>query len=191
MNKPEVRFVYPDDDGRRTRVWIDDGIEREKMGVQEVKGVLGGRPWVTGEIAVTRNNSVADGNGIDMFVPIDSRLVWLMGIKTTDMGIPLQVKSSNDKVKLFLKKKGMISRGRFSFEEGDYIITVNGTDSRVLVLADILGQMLALSLKNGMIKNENEFWILMQEWFGDIESVIVWSEQKEVILDYVWYKRLV
>ena len=180
---------YPDDDGERTKVWII-GKNREMVGVNCVKGIFSRRPWVSGEVVETLANSADDERGVDLYVPIREELLAILGIRRTEWGIPIQIKSSLKDVKEFLKHKKMIHEGGFIFRNGNYFITLNGTDAELLVLADLVGQMLVLTLKEGVFQNEDDFLMYLGDQLGDVEAVMVWLEQREVILDYAWYRGL-
>lgn len=193
MEKTEKRpdFSELDDDGEKTMVWVDNGGEREKIGVERVINTFLERPWIDGEITLTEANSYEDEHGIDMFVPMQTEMLAVLGIwSAKDLGVPVQVKSSLKEVRDFLKKKKMIRDNKPIYRDGLYTFTLNGTDAKLLVLADLVGQMMAVAMNEGSVKSEEEFLAVL-EMFGDREAVEVWSEQKEVVLDTAWYRELI
>jgi len=183
---------WPDDDGEKTMVWVRDGRERERIGCEKVYQVFSQRPWVRGKVVLTESNSPEDGCGIDMFVPVVKEMLEVLDIKGDDRSrMPVQIKSSRKAVREFLKKKRMIGEGKFRFRDGSYTITVNGTDAKLLILADIVGQMIVLSVKSGVARNEEDFLHILGNYFHDEEAVLVWQEQREVVLDQAWYNGLI
>ncbi len=176
---------FPDDDGEKTMAWVTVSTERERLACERVIAVLSERPWVKGKVTETCCNDDEDVAGIDMKVPVDDQIFEVLGIKSHKGFLPVQVKSSKKAVREFLREKHMINRGKLVFSHGDYIMTVNGTDAKLLILADMVGQMVMLARERGM--NEVEFLAFMNEWLGDKEAVETWYDQREVMKEVGWY----
>jgi len=188
----EVNTKWPDDDGEKTMAWLADGRERAEVGCRRVREILSGRPWLKSEVLETMQNSEEDQLGVDMFIQVDDRLVEFLGLwQYPELGVPIQVKSSNRAKRNFLREKGMVRDGRPVFSDGHYIITLNGTDSRYQILADIVGQMIVLAMNAGTVNKEAEFLIILKDSFGDVEAVETWLEQREVVLDKAWYRGVI
>ena len=165
-----------------------DGDERSKTALERVKRLFKERPWVIGEVIETVKNGEEDAMGIDLFVPIYPDLLSVLGIATTEKGVPVQVKSCDRAVMNFLTEKKIFFEGRFEFEDGKYIFTFNGQNPSELIVADIVGQMLALS--RGKM-TEEEFLTFLSEQMGDEKAVESWWEQCVAIEDAWWYRNLI
>ena len=179
------------DDGIRTMVWVKEGKEREMASCQRVAEILALRPWGTaGEVVITETVSVEDLGGVDIYAGLKEDVLSVLGISGINEGkLPVRIKSSAKAARDFLRRKDMISREhQLSFNEGSYIITVNGTDAKDIILADLVGQMIILAKRAGSVKTEREFLKLLENKWGDSEAVRVWQEHKNVLLDFVWYR---
>ena len=180
-----------DDDGEKTMTWVENGGQRERISCKQVEEIFSKRPWVDGTIIQTIANSDEDVAGIDMYVPVGDEMLAMLGIWSVEgLGIPIQIKSSLKEAKSFLNKKKMTKEGRPIFRNGRYTITLNGTDSKMLILTDIVGQMIVLARQSGMVKSEEEFLDILENIFEDSEAAETWREQREVVLDSAWYGRL-
>jgi len=178
------------DDGERTMVWVKGSREREKASCQRVAEILTRRPWVAGEVVITETNSQEDLGGVDIYADVREDVLSVLGIKGINEGkLPFQIKSAAKAARSFLRHKRMISWDhQLSFKEDSYIIAVNGTDAKEMILADLVGQMIILAKRAGLVRTEREFLKLLKNKWGDSEAVKVWREQKNVLLDFIWYR---
>lgn len=180
-------FIPPREDGRIKRPWIVDGDERCKTATDRVIKLYQQRPWVVGEITETVRNGPEDMRGVDLFVPMAPDLVKILGIKQEARGVPVQVKSCDRAVVDFLIEKQIYFGGSFEFTEGKYIFTFNGQNPSEVIVADMVGQMLALT--KGMV-SEDDFLDYLAFDLKDEQGVLSWIEQREVIEDSWWYRNL-
>lgn len=183
----EKQFSFPDDDGRMKRAWVSGDKERGCSACERVYETMLERRWVRGKIVVTDANSLDDSHGFDLFVPMDKDLVRMLGIKRHRDGVPIQVKSSDHAIKNFLKAHHLAKFGKLTFDHGEYIFTFNGHNSKDLILADMVGQMIILTQE---VMTESEFLVVLESVFEDREAVDRWLENREVIKDSWWYRDL-
>lgn len=181
-------MVFPDDDGKLQRAWERNPERRGIVACERVYEVMCQRPWVTGDILVTVANSIDDVRGYDLFLPMDERLVQTLGICEKKCGVPVQVKSSDHAVKEFLRSRRIMKSGELVFTEGEYIFTFNGHQSKDLIVADMVGQMLLLTRD---YMNEANFLDYLSDGMGDTDAVERWIDNREIILGEWWYKDLI
>ena len=184
----EIESFFPDDDGKKQRAWVVDGAERGTSATERVYSVLKQRPWVTGKITITEANCPDDEDGYDLFVPMNGKLLELLRRKSKDLGVPIQVKSSDHSVRDFLRMKRMLKEEKLVVVKGEYIFTFNGQKAKDLILADLVGQMLVLV---GDRMGEPEMLSFLAKKMGDQDAVERWLENREVIIDSWWYKDMI
>lgn len=184
----EYEFRFPDDDGERKRPWITDPDERGISACERVYRVFDERPWVTGPITITEPNCLDDQRGYDLFVPMQERLMSMLGIRRQHLGVPVQVKSSDRAVKEFVKKHHVFKASSLIFDEGNYIFAFNGQHARDLIVADMVGQMVMLASE---VATEAQFLEFLAYDLCDSEAVERWIENKVIIKDSWWYRKLI
>lgn len=180
-------FIPPREDGRIKRPWIVDGEERCRSATERVAKLFWQRPWVTGEIIETVRNGPDDMRGVDLFVPMRRDLIEILGIVSESRGVPIQVKSCDRAVVDFLIEREIYFGGGFEFKDGHYIFTFNGQNPEELIVADMVGQMLALS--KGVV-DEDDFLDYLGGNLNDGRAVQSWFDQRVVIEDSWWYRHM-
>jgi len=183
MIEAEFELIYPDDDGRKQRAWIVDGQERGISACERVMDVLSKRSWIPGGAEQTQLNSEEDEHGIDIYVPMNRRLVSFLGIEQDENGVCFQVKSSNHAVTRFVN---LHRRSIFNARKRVHLFVLDGQDAKDVIKADIVGQMIIIA---GLAKNLSEEKVLkfLAEQMGDKEIVDRYLENKEIIIDSKWY----
>jgi len=187
MTESEFKFEYPDDDGRAKRPWIKSGEKREKDGCDRVCTVLKERPWVVGEVFETKKNGTDDCKGIDMFVPMDNRLLEYLDIKKGEEGVPFQIKSSYKAGKEFVHSHEIYKKGVYCFANKEYAFVITGLDAREMIVADLVGQIVNLAKSRGM--PEEDTLSFLAEELGDWEAVEKYCEQKVILQEVAWYMK--
>ncbi|HSV94398.1 MAG TPA: hypothetical protein VLH94_00260 [Spirochaetia bacterium] len=158
-------------------------IERSRESCFRVMAMLQERPWIRGEVIETVQNSRHDRWGIDMYVPVDHCLTDLLCMKQEKKGIKVQVKSGARKEHEFWRehKKWMLS-----LSKGENIFVINGQEKHALMLATLIGQMVAMSSLTGSIP-ENVFLGFMAEDLRDEEAVLAYIENKDWLIHNKWF----
>lgn len=160
---------------------------RGLLSVERVKEVCECRPWVIGEVKVTNRNDDLDAKGYDLFINLPRKMQKLIGVKPSDWGYPVQVKSSDKSVIRFLSTKDIFHRSTGKCREDKYIFTFNGQKDKRLLEADIVGQLMLLT-RNKI--SEPEFLDMLAFKFGDMSGVENWIENRNRIMDEYWYSGL-
>ncbi len=165
MNRPEL--VDPD--------------ERGKASCRTVGEVFEDRPWVI-KVRETGKNSPDDQRGIDMFVRAEPALLRILKIDGGKNVLSVQIKSAAKGVNSFVHKHS--KQGRFFNKyEKSHLFVLCGMEEKDLVLADIVGQMVAHVRIFGM--NEKKILNHLKS-FGDKAAVAAYGRNK-VILLFRWY----
>jgi hypothetical protein len=185
--KGEQIFKYPDDDGRASRPWIKKGERREEDSCKRVRQVLEERPWVIGNIVEVAKNSDEDSRGVDMFVPMDNRLLEYLDIKKERQGVPFQIKSSYKTCVEFVHSHEIFKKGVYRFSNGDYVFVINGLDAKEIVAADIVGQIVGLAKRRGIPESDALFFLA--EELADRQAVESYIDQKVILEEVAWYLR--
>lgn len=142
------------------------------------------RPWVKGKIIETKQYSEDDGRGIDMFVPVDSRLTDLLCMDQDVAGVKVQVKSGiRAEYKFWEKYKKNI----FDLAKGDSIFVLNGQDDYRLMMASLLGQLVSMSSLTGSIPEEVLLGFLAED-LNDQEAVLAYIENRDLLIRDRWFK---
>lgn len=185
------KFVsFPENyDGEHKRPWIVKSEERGESASVRVTEILLGRPWVTGKIIETERSGEDDMMGVDLFVPINEKILGFLGLVQDVRGVPFQVKSGDHSVEKFVRRRKIFNEGEYRFEDGKYIFVLNGQNSMEVILADIVGQMVGLACRFGDV-SEAGVLDYIQEELGDKQAVLRYLEHKVILLDSAWYRRL-
>ena len=185
MKEVQSLFIFPDDDGRAKRPWIASMKERSTDGCERVREILENRPWIIEEIVEVVKNTDDDSFGIDMYVQIDDRLLDLLQIEGLERGMPIQVKSAQKKCTDFVREHNICKNGHLCFEDDQYTFVLNGLDASEMIMADLLGQMVALVKRKGI--RENDLLDFVGDELGDTELVEAYKDHKMILKEIAWY----
>lgn len=155
--------------------------ERGKVSCKTVAHVFSDRPWVI-NLWETKQNGKEDKDGYDMFVQATSdflKAVRMGGLKKV---LPVQIKSSDRRLKSFVHRYFRLGRF-FNVTEKSHQFVLCGMDEDELVLADIVGQIVAHVSGFGM--TETAILNSLDGW-GDKEAVIAYERTKALLL-FRWY----
>lgn len=160
---------------------ITDPKKRGRHASITVGNVFRGRPW---QVAVweTKQYSIADSAGYDMFVRTKPEFLKPFFLDGENDVLSIQIKSAPESAKGFVKQYG--HEGRFfNFRKRYHQFILCGMDEPELVLADIVGQMVAHA-KNFDVTESSVLDSL--EKSGDLFSVKCYKQWK-VALIFRWY----
>jgi hypothetical protein len=161
-----------------------EGRERSRVSCLRAKTMLAKRPWVTGEIIETVQNSRYDCWGIDMYVPLDTRLTDLLCMKQERRGIKVQVKSASKKEHEFWRER---KKYILNLAKGENIFILNGQDEYPMMVASLLGQMMAMASLTGSIPEEVLMGFIAED-LNDQEAVLAYMEHRDVLIRDRWFK---
>lgn len=160
--------------------------ERGRKSVENVGMMFLERPWVKGEITETEQYCEEDSQGIDMFVPVDERLVDWLCLEKDSRGLAVQVKSSWYEESAFAKSH---KKKIFDLGFGRTILVLNGQEEWSLMQASLLGQMVAMVRMTGI--PEEVFLGFMADELGDKTLVEAYFRHRDCLVDEKWFgKRL-
>lgn len=158
--------------------------ERSRVSCLRAKTMLEKRPWVRGKIEETIQNGKDDERGVDMYVKVDRRLTDLLCMEQEERGIKVQVKSGIKKEYEFWRAR---KRQILDLAKGENIFILNGQDDYPMMVASLLGQMMAMANLSGTIPEE----VLMgfiAEGLHDEEAVLAYAEHREILIRDRWFK---
>lgn len=165
----------------------DHGEERGRISCARARDMLCGRPWVIGGVEETIKDSFDDQQGIDFYVPVDTRLTDIMCMERDERGVKVQVKSCLRKERKFLT---MHKNGIFNLATGENIFVLNGQDDYAVMMASIVGQMVVMADLTGTV-SEEVLLGFMAEDLGDREAVEAYLNYKKYLTEEEWFaKRL-
>lgn len=165
----------------------DYGDERGRVSCVRAREMLCGRPWVTGEVEETVKDSFDDRLGIDLFVPMDTRLTDMMCMEQGERGVKIQVKSCLKSEKKFLSAH---KRDIFNLATGENIFVLNGQDNYAVMIASLIGQMVVMADLTGTV-SEEVFLGFIAEDLKDEEAVRAYLNYKDYLAGEEWFaKRL-
>ncbi len=160
---------------------ITDPKKRGRHSSITVGDVFRSRPW---QVAVweTKQYSVADSVGYDMFVRTKPGFLKSLGLDGETDVLSIQIKSDPDSAKGFIKQYG--HEGRFfNFRKRYHQFILCGMDEPELVLADIVGQMVAQA-KSFDIEEKSVLEYLTK---NDDDFSVKCYKQWKVALIFRWY----
>lgn len=159
---------------------IEDPEERSQTACVTVSEVFRARPWYV-NLWETERESSQDHAGYDMYVIPQSGFLESFFLDSVEQ-IPVQIKSGDKRVKEFVRK--YMPQGRFFGFTGKYHqFVLCGMDDHDLVLADLVGQMVAHGQEFGVSEEETlKKFVDM----GDIEAYKAYKKFKVVLL-FKWY----
>ena len=160
------------------------GIERCKKSCGRVCEMMNERPWVIGEVVETVRNSPEDEMGIDMFAHFDERLVELMCLNQEERGMKIQIKSSNGKEISFIKKH---EDKIFNLGSGENYFIFNGQERKTLMLASLVGQIVAMAGLTGYVSEEVVLDFIAND-LHDEEAVLQYIKHRNHLLERKWIK---
>lgn len=163
---------------------VVDPDERGKFACKTVRKVFLARPWVS-KVEETVPNSPEDSAGYDMYVWVKFSFAKSMKMGGGEGIIPVQIKSSDRRIKSFVHR--YINRKRFfNVNEKKHQFVLCGMDDEEVVLADIVGQIVThldgFDITEGKVLN----WLLS---FGDKLAVESYKNNKDLLI-YFWYGSL-
>ena len=180
-----MRFMFPDDDGKKQRAWITDSEERGRSSCERVKRMLNACPWV-GDIVETIKNGDHDRCGVDIYIQIEEKLARAIGVWESGQMIPVQVKSSEHEQRKF----GVAHHHEiFNLKKKIHFFVLDGQDAMDVITADMVGQIIVLACMTGKYY-ESEFLRFLKEEIGDGESLARFLENRELIVSEKWYGQL-
>lgn len=159
---------------------ITDPKKRNRFSSQVVGDTFRSRPW-TVNVWETKQYSVADSVGYDMFVRCVPDFLTPLHLDGEQEIISVQIKSDPKRAGGFVKQYAL--EGRFfntKLKMHQFILC--GMDERDLILADIVGQMVA----HGRIAKIGESEVLDYLERHDSEAVASYRRLK-VTLIFRWY----
>lgn len=139
------------------------------------------RPWVV-EVWETKQNSKEDVAGYDMFVRTRNSFLKAMMLGGAQKILPIQIKSSERRIKSFIRKHSGQKRF-FNLAEKDHQFVLCGMDDEDLVLADIVGQIMVHVAGNDISEREVVNWLRGN---GDNEAVLAYKRNKDLLI-FNWY----
>ncbi len=178
-------FQFPNDDGKMKRPWIKNPDERGNSGEVRVWEVLSARPWLISEAVISEKNGHADWEGVDVYALVNEDLLSVLGIEQGEEGIGFQSKSSEKTIRSYVshhKARGQI------FSINNHVFVLNGQDAKMLILADIVGQMVVLANNNGV--EEEVLLMYLEQAMGDSEAVGCFRLNREIVVESRWYGKL-
>lgn len=162
---------------------VVDPDERGKESCKTVGNVFLARPWVT-RVEETVMNSTEDKAGYDMFVWIKYSFAKSMKVGGEVGIIPVQIKSSDRRIKSFVHR--YVGQKRFfNAVEKQHQFVLCGMDEEELVLADIVGQIVVHLARFNVTERKVLNWFLS---FGDKKAVEAYKKNKDLLL-FTWYGR--
>lgn len=169
----------------KERFTAREGDERGEMSCQNVKAMFSERPWVVGEITVTKKDDEDDKRGIDLFVPFDSRLTDILSLEQDEKGVMVQVKSSLKMENEFKKHhRSMI----MNISTGQNIFVFNGQEDPSLMLGTLIGQIVAYASLSDSLP-EDLILEFMVEGMRDPEAVEAYIDNRDRIIKDKWFGR--
>lgn len=169
----------------KERFTAREGDERGEMSCQNVKEMFSERPWVVGEITVTKKDDEDDKRGIDLFVPFDTRLTDILSLEQDEKGVMVQVKSSLKMENEFKKHhRSMI----MNISTGQNIFVFNGQEDRSLMLGTLIGQIVAYASLSDSLP-EDLILEFMAENMQDPEAVEAYIDNRDRIIKDKWFGR--
>lgn len=166
------------------RPQVVNSDERGKEACRTVGKVFSERPWVT-KIEETVPNSAEDAAGYDMFVWTKYTFAKLMKLGGGKGVLPVQIKSSERRIRSFVHKH-TVQKRFFNTVEKQHQFVLCGMDEEELVLADIVGQIVAHLDKFEVSEKKVLNWLLS---FGDKIAVEAYKKNKDLLL-FFWYGSL-
>ncbi len=158
-----------------------DSDARGKESCNTVSRVFMERTWVIG-LRETEPNSKDDVNGYDMFVNVNGSFLKAIKMNGRHQDLPVQIKSSYRRIKAFVRKYSKQTRF-FNAIEKHHQFVLCGMYDKDLILADIVGQVVAHTSEFGMSEKET---LNCFNSFGDKEAVGAYKRNKSQLLNF-WY----
>lgn len=169
----------------KERYTTEEGNERGEVSCQRVKTMFIERPWVVGEIKETMKNDEDDRHGVDLFVPIDTRLTNILSLEQSPNGVMVQVKSS-------LKKENEFKRWHRSMimniSTGQNIFVFNGQEDKSLMLGSLIGQIVAFASLSDSLP-EDLILEFIVEGLHDPRAVEAYIDSRQRIIKEKWFGR--
>lgn len=164
-----------------------DVVNSDERGMESCKTVgkvFLARPWVT-KVVETVPNSEEDSAGYDMYVWIKYSFAKSMNLGGEKSIMPVQIKSSDRRIKSFIHR--YVGQKRFfNVDEKNHQFVLCGMDEEELVLANIVGQIVA-HLSGFDITERKILNRLLG--FGDKKAVESYKNNKDLLI-YFWYGSL-
>jgi len=142
------------------------------------------RPWVVGQVVETKQFSFEDSMGIDMFVPFDQRLVDMMCMVQDPRGMKIQIKSEKGKENNFRHKHKL---EMLNLATGENIFVFNGQERESIMLATLVGQIIAMSSLTGSVPEDVMLEFIANDLL-DEEAVLAYIKHKEHLVRSKWFK---
>lgn len=159
------------------------GEERGKVSCERVIKMFIERPWVVGVITETEKNCDEDQEGIDLYVPVDTRLTDILCMEQGSKGVMVQVKSS-------LKRENEFKRGHKSkimnLASGQNIFVLNGQEEASLILGSLIGQIVAFAGLTGSVPEDLMLGFMAEE-MHDPHAVEAYIENRQEIIEDKWF----
>ncbi|HCQ30931.1 TPA: hypothetical protein DIU27_00915 [Candidatus Collierbacteria bacterium] len=158
-----------------------DSDARGKESCDTVSRVFKNRPWVI-DLRETVQNDSEDEDGYDMFVHVNSSFQKAVRMRGRWKELPVQIKSSYRRIKSFVRKYSKQARF-FNVTEKRHQFVLCGMYEEDLILADIVGQIVAHMIGYGMTERDA---LNCLNSFGDKLAVDAYRRNKEKLLNF-WY----
>lgn len=120
---------------------ITNSVARGKASSKLVWNIFADRPWVL-TVAETKQNSIEDAQGFDMFVKVVNLFGSVLKLDGKDNVLSVQIKSSERSVREFFHKYSNHKRF-FNQEDRYHQFILCGMEEPEVVMADIVGQIVA------------------------------------------------
>jgi hypothetical protein len=141
------------------------------------------RPWVR-KVIETEQNSKEDMQGIDMFVEVDEVITDLLCMERGEKGLKVQVKSSFKKERDFHR---FHRSDMFNLATGETIFVLNGQEERSLMMATLIGQMIAMLNLTDTVPEKMFLGLLVRE-YSDKEIVDAYKDWKLYLERNKWFR---
>ncbi len=161
------------------------GVERCRVSCGRVGIMMASRPWVVGQVMETEQFGPDDAVGIDMFAPFDQRLVDLLCMEQEPRGMKIQIKSERGKENRFRHKH---KEEILNLASGENIFVFNGQEKESIMLATLVGQIVAMASLSGSIP-ERLMLDFMANDLHDEKAVLAYIKHREYLLRNKWFKR--
>lgn len=130
----------------------------------------------------TRQNSTEDAAGYDMYVRAKRSFIKTMKIGGGSGIIPVQIKSSDRRIRSFIHRYAVKKRF-FNVDEKQHQFVLCGMDEEELILADIIGQIVVHLAGFDISEKKVLKWL---EGFGDEVGTEAYRRNKDLLIFY-WY----
>ena len=154
--------------------------------------MLAKRPWINGEILKMKQHSDEDNLGIDMFARFDESLADILCMNQEDRGMKFQVKSQLKKENAF--RHGYNALGQLyenqmlNLGTRDNIFVLNGQEEESLMLATLVGQIVAMAGLTGDVSESIILGFLAEDML-DEEAVLAYIKHREYLIKEKWFKK--